>query len=243
MKKTKQYLLTVLTTLTLSILLLTGCKERVTKEKDPNPYNLEIVATANEYYKAVEADSSNLLVNLETYIPNVVLDIRYATENNFTQTAIYTSPKAWLRKEAADSLLKIQQILNAQGLGIKVFDAYRPYAATLYFYEVYEDTTFVASPRSGSIHNRGGAIDLTIIDLETGEELEMPTPFDEFSERASHSYTDLPSNVIANREKLCKIMTDNGFTKYEHEWWHYNIKGRNKYALMDISFEDLENLK
>lgn len=243
MKKTKQYLLTVLTTLTLSALLLTGCKERVTKEKDPNPYNLEIVATADEYYKAIEADSSNLLVNLETYIPNVVLDIRYATENNFTQTAIYTAPKAWLRKEAADSLLKIQQILNAQGLGIKVFDAYRPYAATLYFYEVYGDTTFVAAPWKGSIHNRGGAIDLTIINLETGEELAMPTPFDEFSEKASHSYTDLPSNVIANREKLCKIMTDNGFTKYEHEWWHYNIKGRNKYALMDISFEELENLK
>lgn len=242
MIKIRHHLLRSLTALSLVITLLIGCNNRNVSEKERNPYNLEIVATAQEYYRAVEADSNNLLVNLETYIPYIALDIRYATENNFTKRAIYTAPKAWIRKEAADSLLKVQKALNAQGLGIKVFDAYRPYAATLYFYEVYEDTTFVASPRSGSIHNRGGAIDLTIIDLETGKEIAMPTPFDEFSERASHSYTDLPKEVIANREKLRNIMTNNGFTSYEHEWWHYNIKGRDKYSLMDISFEDLEKL-
>ncbi|MFA6770202.1 MAG: M15 family metallopeptidase [Bacteroidales bacterium] len=242
MRKIKHYLLKSTVAISFTALLLTGCKEKTTALKDANPYNLEIIATAGDYKKTVEADSSNLLVNLETYIPGIVIDIRYATDNNFTGTTIYTAPKAWLRKEAADSLLKIQHILNAEGLGIKVFDAYRPYAATLYFYEVYKDTTFVAAPWHGSIHNRGGAIDLTLINLETREELPMPTPFDEFSEKASHNYSELPDDVITNREKLLKIMTANGFTKYEYEWWHYNIKGRNKYALMDISFEELENL-
>lgn len=243
MKKVKQYLYNSIIALFLAALLVTGCKGNTTEQKNANPYGLDIIATANDYYQSVGADSSNLLVNLETYIPGIVIDIRYATDNNFTGKTIYTAPKAWFRKEGADSLLKIQNILNEQGLGIKVFDAYRPYAATLYFYEVSGDTTFVAAPWHGSIHNRGGAIDLTLINLETGEELEMPTPFDEFSDRASHSYSELPANVIANREKLLKIMTDNGFTMYKHEWWHYNIKGRNKYALMDISFEELENLK
>lgn len=243
MKIANHYLRNSIAALFFAAVLFTGCKEKATEQKNANPYGLDIIATASEYYNSVEADSSNLLVNLETYIPGVVIDIRYATENNFTGTAIYTAPKAWFRKEGADSLLKIQQILNSQGLGIKIFDAYRPYAATLYFYEVYKDTTFVAAPWQGSIHNRGGAIDLTLINLETGEELEMPTPFDEFSEKASHNYSELPAHVLANRELLLKVMTDNGFTSYAHEWWHYNIKGRDKYALMDISFEELEQLK
>lgn len=231
-------LLTAVTVVSLSIM---GCKEQV-KADPKNPYGLDIINSLEGYSKTVEADSSNLLVDLEKHIPGVVLDIRYATENNFTGKKIYTAPKAWLRRDAADSLLKIQQILSQEGLGIKVFDAYRPYAGTLYFYEVYGDTTFVAAPWKGSIHNRGGAVDLTLINLATGEELAMPTPFDEFSEKASYHYNDLPAQVLANRDKLLKVMTENGFTFYEYEWWHFNIKGREKYSLMDISFEDLEKL-
>jgi D-alanyl-D-alanine dipeptidase len=223
-------------------LSLSGCKGQI-KVDPKNPYGLEIINTLEEYSKSVEADSSNLLVDLEKYIPGVVLDIRYATENNFTGKKIYTAPKAWLRRDAADSLLKVQQILAQEGLGIKVFDAYRPYAGTLYFYKVYGDTTFVAAPWKGSIHNRGGAVDLTLIDLATGEELAMPTPFDEFSKRASYHYTELPQEVLSNRDRLLKVMTENGFTPYEFEWWHFNIKGRERYSLLDISFEDLEKIK
>ncbi len=241
LEKVKNFLtISLLTAVMVVSLSIMGCKEKV----DPrNPYGLDIVNTIEDYRISVEADSSNLMVDLESYIPGVVLDIRYATENNFTGKKIYTAPKAWLRKSAADSLLKIQQILSQEGLGIKVFDAYRPYAGTLYFYEVFGDTTFVAAPWKGSIHNRGCAVDLTLINLATGEELPMPTPFDEFSEKASYHYKDLPEEVLANRDKLYKVMTENGFTYYEHEWWHFNIKGRDKYKLMDISFEDLEKLK
>src|SRR3989339_645134 len=224
--------------LLLAALVSFGCKSDLGKDSK-NPYGLEIINTSEAYLQSVAEDSCNLMVDLETYIPGVVLEIRYAGTNNFTGKQIYTAPKAFMRKPAADSLLKIQNLLAKEGLGIKVFDAYRPYAGTLYFYEVYGDTTFVAAPWKGSIHNRGGAVDLSLINLTTGEELEMPTPFDEFSERASHSFIELDSTVIANREKLRKVMTENGFTMYEHEWWHYNIKDRSRYSLMDISFEEL----
>jgi len=216
-----------------------GCGNQ-NSEKEKNPYGLDLINTSDAYLKSVAEDEDNRMIDLEKYIPNVVLDIRYADTNNFTHTKIYTQPKAFLRKPAADSLLKIQNILALQGLGIKVYDAYRPYAGTLYFYKVYPDTTFVAAPWKGSIHNRGCAVDLTIINLSTGEELVMPTPFDDFSKMAAHTYTDLDSTKLANRALLLKVMTENGFTSYEFEWWHYNIKGRDKFKLMDISFEDLE---
>lgn len=220
-------------------LFFTACQPA----KEKNPYGLDLISTAKDYLKSIEADSSNLLVDLEDYIPGIILDIRYADTNNFTGTKIYTAPKAYLRKAAADSLLRIQNILATVGLGIKVFDAYRPYDATLYFYEVYHDTTFVAAPWKGSIHNRGCAIDLTLIDLASGQELVMPTPFDEFSEKAGHNYPLDDTLATKNRALLLEIMTKHGFTMYEHEWWHYNLAGRDKYKLMNISFEELEKLQ
>ncbi|MFA6334733.1 MAG: M15 family metallopeptidase [Bacteroidales bacterium] len=219
-------------------LLIGGCGNQ--KSSDPkNPYGLYIINTTEAYQKSIVEDENNRLVDLQKYIPGIVLDIRYADTNNFTHTKIYSLPMAFLRKPAADSLLKIQKFLARQGLGLKIYDAYRPYSGTLYFYEVYPDTTFVAAPWKGSIHNRGCAVDLTLINLSTGEELEMPTLFDDFSEKASQNYIDLDSLKLANRATLLKIMTENGFTIYEHEWWHYNLKDRDKYKLMDISFEEL----
>jgi len=229
----------MLTALLAVSLFFTACQS----PKDQNPYGLDMVSTAEEYLAAVAADSSLLLIDLEEHIPGVVMDIRYAGTDNFTGTKIYSAPKAYLRKEAADSLLKIQQELNRDGLGIKVYDAYRPYSATLYFYEVYPDTTFVAAPWKGSIHNRGCAIDLTIVNTKTGDELVMPTPFDEFSEAASHDYIPTDSIALANREKLLRIMERYGFEKYSHEWWHYNFHKREGMGLLNISFEELEKLK
>lgn len=210
--------------------------------KSQNPYKLDIVNSVNAYKESVKEDPDNLFVDLEKYIPRIVLDIRYADTNNFTRTKIYTQPKAFVRKPVAEALLEIQNKLNNEGLGLKIFDAYRPYAATLYFYEVYPDTTFVAAPWKGSIHNRGCAVDLTLIDIVTGQELPMPTPFDDFSEKASHNYNDLEPSILANREKLKEVMLAAGFTLYEHEWWHYNYKEREKFKLMDIPFENLEKI-
>jgi len=227
--------------LVITILLFSSCSSKKGEVKE-NPYKLDIVATTDAYLESVKQDSTNILIDLEKYIPGIVLDIRYADTNNFTHSKIYTLPKAYLRKPAADSLLKIQQDLAKKRLGIKIYDAYRPYAATLYFYKVYHDTTFVAAPWKGSIHNRGCAVDLSLIDLKTGKELEMPTQFDSFSDKASHKCMDLDSAALANRAVLAEVMLSHGFTIYDSEWWHYNLKQRDAYKLMDISFEELEAL-
>lgn len=210
------------------------------KTDEKNPYGLDIVNTEGLYKKEIAKDPDNLLVDLEKYIPKIALDIRYAKTDNFTLTKIYTAPKAFVRKPVAEALLEAENKLNNEGLGIKIFDAYRPYAATLYFYKVHPDTNFVAAPWKGSIHNRGCAVDLTLIDIVTGQELPMPTAFDEFTDKAAITYMDLEPNILANREKLISVMKSVGFDTYEFEWWHFNFKGREKYKIMDISFEDLE---
>ncbi|MDD2425147.1 MAG: M15 family metallopeptidase [Bacteroidales bacterium] len=224
--------------LIISSISFQSCK--TTRVEKNNPYSLELISTIKDYTKSVSSDSSNLLVDLERYIPGIVLDIRYADTNNFTGRKIYTLPKAYLRKPVADSLLKIQKILSGMNLGLKVFDAYRPYAATLYFYEIYKDTNFVAAPWRGSIHNRGCAVDVTLVNLVTKEELMMPTTFDDFSPAASQSYPESDSIKLANRLLLLKVMNENGFEKYEPEWWHYNFNTTERFGLMDITFEDLE---
>ncbi|MDD3201765.1 MAG: M15 family metallopeptidase [Bacteroidales bacterium] len=229
-------------TLVITLFVLASCSSR--GKVDPrNPYGLDIIDTDEEYLESVAQDPDMELIDLETYIPNIVLDIRYATANNFTGTPIYTSPRAFLRKPVAEALLEVQNELAAQNIGLKIYDAYRPYAGTLYFYEVYLDSTFVASPRTGSNHNRGFAVDLSLIDLTTGEELEMPTPFDTFTEVAAVDYPNLPENVLANRAILVNAMVSHGFTTYKDEWWHFNFaKDREKYKIVDIPFEEFSTL-
>ena len=204
-----------------------------------NKFGLEVISKSEEYALQISENDSLKLIDLEELIPNIKLDIVYATPNNFTGEIIYKSPKAFLRKYVALNLLEVQKELNKSGLGLKIFDAYRPYSATVRFYEVYPDKTFVASPKTGSIHNRASAVDLTIIDLKTGKEIEMPTPFDSFSEKASHNYTELTEDALKNRKLLKDIMYQHGFDSYTSEWWHYNSRSWKKYDIMDISFEEL----
>ncbi len=179
-------------------------------------------------------------MDIEKIIPGIHLDIRYATKNNFTKQQIYQSPMAFVRKPVAEALLKIQVELKNKELALKIYDAYRPYSATVKFYEVYPDKEFVASPKTGSVHNRGCAVDLSLINIKTGKELEMPTPFDDFTEKAAHTYMDLPAKAIENRKLLKDIMTKYGFIQYDSEWWHYSYKEWEDFELMDISFEELK---
>jgi D-alanyl-D-alanine dipeptidase len=108
------------------------------------------------------------------------------------------------------------------------------------FYDLIKDTLFVASPVMGSRHNRGCAVDLTLVNLKTGAELEMPTGYDDFSERASPAYNDLPVIAKENRRKLIEVMKKQGFEVYGSEWWHFDFNGWQAYSLMDISFEELQ---
>lgn len=155
---------------------------------------------------------------------------------------LYLQQRAFLLKPAAEKLKKVQKELAEEDLGIKIFDGYRPYAVTLLLWEAVKDDRYAASPDRGSRHNRGCAVDLTIIDLKTGNELEMPTPYDDFTERAHLNYMKLPRQVIENREKLITLMRKHGFETITSEWWHYDMKGWSSYPLLDLSFEELDSV-
>jgi D-alanyl-D-alanine dipeptidase/esterase/lipase len=193
------------------------------------------------YKDSLKTNPDNELTDLEKFIPNIVLDVRYATTNNFTIEKIYDLPKAYARKPVAIALKKAQEEFNKLGYGIKVYDGYRPYSATVKFYEVMKgDTMYVASPYKGSKHNRGCALDMTLVDLKTKEELKMPTEWDTASKE---SWADAPVNdpvVAKNRTTLISIMEKNGFKVYTAEWWHFDFVGWQNYDVMDIEFEELE---
>lgn len=204
-----------------------------------NKYGLK-ATTFDEYKQSLTTTPEKELVNLEKFIPNIILDIRYATTNNFTHEKIYNLARAYARKPVAESLKKAQAEFNKVGYGIKIFDAYRPYKATVKFYEVYHDTTYVASPYRGSRHNRGCAIDMTIVDLKTGKELQMPTEFDSFKKEA-WPRTPVKDPVIKkNRDLIISVMERNGFKVNASEWWHFDFVGWKKYEVMDIDYEELE---
>lgn len=193
------------------------------------------------YKASLKANPEKELVDLEKYIPNIVLDIRYATTNNFTKEKIYNLAKTYARKPVAEALKNAQTEFNTLEYGIKVFDAYRPYAATVKFYEVYRDTTYVASPYRGSRHNRGCAIDMTLIDLKTGKELPMPTEYDSFKKEAWPSTPVKDPIIKKNRDLIISVMQKHGFRVNSSEWWHFDFIGWQKFEVMDISFEELEN--
>lgn len=197
--------------------------------------------TLNQYQASLTSNPQNELVNLEAYIPELILDIRYATDNNFTKEKIYNLAKAYARKPVAEALRKAQVEFKKHGLGIKIFDAYRPYAATVKFYEVYRDTTYVASPYRGSRHNRGCAIDMTIVDLKTKKDLPMPTEYDSFRKEAWPTTPVKDPAIKKNLELIISVMQKHGFKVNASEWWHFDFIGWQKFEVMDISFEALEN--
>lgn len=185
------------------------------------------------------------LIELITLDPTIKLDIRYATEDNFVGKKVYPQARAFLQKPAAKGVAKVHRKLAKQGLGIVIFDGYRPWSITKLFWEVTPDDKrkFVANPEKGSKHNRGCAVDLSIFDLKTGELIDMPSGFDEFTERASPDYTGGTETQRANRDLLRKLMEDEGFTVNPNEWWHFDYKDWEKYAIYDISFGDAASQK
>jgi D-alanyl-D-alanine dipeptidase len=178
------------------------------------------------------------LVDIQIINPNILLDIRYATENNFTKRKIYNNAKCYLRQSVALKLDKIQKELEIKGLGLKIWDGYRPLSAQRLLWDIVKDEKYVADPNKGSKHNRGSAIDLTLVD-KFGKELPMPTGFDDFTEKAHLSYKDLPKAIIANRDLLQNIMLKYGFIPQKYEWWHFDDQDWEKYPLLDIDFNDL----
>lgn len=223
----------------LSLLLFTFCFSACAQNNAQNKYGLKIVNDFKTYKASLEKNPNLELVDIKKAIPSVVLDIRYATKNNFMKQVMYKQARAFARKPVVEKLKLIQAELKKKGYGLKIYDGYRPYAVTVSFYQKASDKNFVANPSKGSKHNRGCAIDLSIVDLKTGKDVPMPTPYDSFEAAAAPHYTNLPSQIIKNRDFLINTMQANGFKVIYNEWWHFDFIGWQNYDLMDIPFEKL----
>jgi D-alanyl-D-alanine dipeptidase len=175
--------------------------------------------------------SQGELVDVKKLVPDVVLDLRYATENNFTHHRVYDRAVCLARRSTAEKLAAVQKELQTEGLGLKLFDCYRPLSVQKKFWSLVPDERYVANPARGSRHNRGAALDLTLIRVADGKQLDMGTEFDDFTERAHRDYASLPPNVRTNRKKLEDVMARHGFIGLPTEWWHFDDRDWERYAV------------
>jgi D-alanyl-D-alanine dipeptidase len=182
------------------------------------------------------------LVDLATLDRSITFDIRYATADNFLSTPVYEQARAFLQRPAAEALLRAHQALRKQGYGLRIFDAYRPWYVTKIFWDATppDKHEFVADPATGSRHNRGCAVDLTLYDLKTGKEAEMPGGYDEMSPRSYPTYTGGTPAQRARRDLLRRAMEKEGFQVFHSEWWHFDYKDWKQYAIGNVPFDRIK---
>ncbi len=204
-----------------------------------NPYHLNLNTTHKAYKNQVAKRDSMQMIDLEKWMPGLRTDIWYATTQNFTGQQLYHHPRLFLRRPAATKLKSVQDSLAKLNLALVVYDAYRPYAVTLKMWEIVPDDRYAANPANGSGHNRGIAVDLGLVEKESGRLVPMPTGFDNFTDTAHHDFKNLPNDILANRQMLRNIMEYFGFVALETEWWHYYLPNPKEYPLMDVSFKKL----
>ena len=209
--------------LTVWLVLLAACLQSCSSQTEPTP---------------------DKLVLIKDYIPGIDIDLKYSTMENFTDTILYPTDSCWLAYGAVQNLKLVEDSLNnirkyqgklyPKGIGLRIWDGFRPISVQYKMWEIVPDSRYVADPRKGSSHNRGGAVDVTLIDKATGEELPMPTGFDYFGEEAHHSYQGHSEEILNNRELLRSLMENiGGFSLYEEEWWHYKFPPSDGYPLRD----------
>ena len=182
------------------------------------------------------------LVELVKLDPTIKLDIRYAGTNNFLGKPVYKESRAFLQRPAAEALLKAHQQLAKSGYGLLIHDGYRPWAITKLFWDMTSgfQREFVADPKTGSKHNRGCAVDLTMYDLATGLAVEMPGGYDEMTPRSYPDYPGGPPEARAKRDLLRQAMEGHDFTVEPNEWWHFNFKDWKEYPILDIAFSEIK---
>ena len=177
--------------------------------------------TAPEKIEQPEPDDEDF-VRVIDYIPDIVVDLRYSTENNFTGRQIYEFSDLWLRYGTVKKLMLVQDELRQSGLYLKVWDGFRPVSAQFKLWEICPDPVYVANPNNGfSSHSRGNTIDVTLV-YEDGTEVRMPTGFDDFSTLADRDYSDCEEETAANALMLEQLMAEYGFKPYSGEWWHFS---------------------
>jgi len=181
------------------------------------------------------------LVDLTTLEPTLRLDVRYATADNFLGAPVYEEARAFLQRPAAEALLRAHRALRERGYGLLVHDAYRPWWVTKVFWDATpkEKRDFVADPAKGSRHNRGCAVDLTLYRLDDGRAVEMPSLYDEMTERAYPGYAGGTAAERARRDLLRSAMEKEGFTVFESEWWHFDYRDWREYPILNLPFEQI----
>lgn len=167
-------------------------------------------------------------------IPDVIVDLPYATEKNFFKRRFYKENRCFLRRAVVEKLALVQRDLKSEGLGLKLWDGYRPRSVQYEFWKVLPDPKYVADPKQGSRHNRGAAVDCTLVDLKTGKELVMPTAHDDFTPKAAAHFKLVSPEALKNRKTLQDAMTRHGFQIFDSEWWHFDAPGWEKYPLEDF---------
>jgi len=192
-----------------------------------------ITITILLFFSPLFAQSDTSLVLLKALDPTIITDVKYATEYNFTKKVLYPSAKIYLRHNAAVQLLKVNDFLKRTfNYRLKIFDGYRPLSVQKIMWKILPDERFVANPAKGSRHNRGCAVDVTLVD-SNGLELEMGTPYDDFTEKAAPEYPDISDRAKSNRKILNIAMMQFGFIRLETEWWHFDYTGWEKYSILD----------
>ncbi len=228
------------------VLLLLGCKEKFSTEKEVKGLSEEELEiqdsvpkkkpTSEKKFKSIVGLSDSTFVRLADFSDGFAYDMRYATENNFLKAQVYECAECYTRVKTVKALLAANKTFRQQGVKIKFFDCYRPNSVQYKMWKIVPNPQYVANPVKGSIHNKGGAVDITLVTLE-GKELDMGTDFDFFGKRAYHDNLELPQEVLDNRKLLKETMEKHGFWSTRTEWWHYNLQGASKDPIANFKWK------
>lgn len=221
----------------LFLLLFSACEEKPTNNSknntSTNPSSIQEVTPEKETLQVSSFDYDTTkwteLIQLDS---TIIIDMRYATTNNFVKEKMYDCNRCFLRPEVAQKIVEAHMMLQEGGLGLKMLDCFRPRPIQQKLWDKFKNPLYVTDPAKGSMHNRGAAVDLTIVDPD-GKQLDMGTAFDYFGKEAHHAYTNLSKEVLANRKLLLETMQAVELHPITTEWWHYSFRGKN-YELSDM---------
>lgn len=226
MKKTL-ILKTTISIIFLNIITLIGCKTETSKKEPVGQIVVDSIIEPKEekpVFKSLEGVADTTFVRLADYSDGFAYDLRYATDNNFLKEQVYDCGECYTRAKTVKALLKANEEFKKHGVKIKFYDCYRPNSVQYKMWKIVPNPQYVANPVKGSIHNKGGAVDITLVTLD-GDEVKMPSDFDFFGKRAYHDNFDLPQEILDNRKLLKETMEKHGFWSTRTEWWHYNLQG------------------
>jgi D-alanyl-D-alanine dipeptidase len=225
-------------------LIVLGCRQEVVKKQNVTEIKAEIKplveveteSVQEKRLKSFEGLADTTFVRLADFSNGFAYDLRYATENNFLKAKVYDCAECYTRVKTAKALIEANKDFLRAGAKIKFFDCYRPNSVQYKMWEIVPNPQYVANPVKGSIHNKGGAVDITLVDLD-GNELDMGTDFDFFGKRAYHDNLDLPEEILANRKLLKETMEAHSFWSIRTEWWHYNLSSGSNDKVANFTWE------